>query len=1244
MIERKIYLYDSSQEQNGYRGQDFSSHILQGNEEKEDITQELDTAEITLCGLPFANEFAPETKFIIDTWENGTIIENATRHFCVARDIVNQPILSDDNYFDHHISFIEPSVNAQKRLVDNISVTYKLKDVNLKEVVAYPDTESQLNIGSSRFTPAYDFGLQKIDNTHDRIVYGKYFSFNDDVYIAPANGSTTDLSKYKYNNIVNFDENGVFEAKFWIPDLRIYGGDYSGKGFSVVGYASLDYKIEEFNPSDLSTVLNSWSGSFISNSNLSNASRSYISDVDGNYIEELFMPSFTNEWILEDVYTNPNAVSNQEKTILYFKKYSDTSAPSVAERFTQPITIREDRKYVITISLHEFSDNIPFTSENQGNIYQKYAKYTNSQPNYFINIIRDRIISGTYGTYIYTTSKSQFTSAQTTGISDFFIYGENTEQLVYSSSTPYSALALLQKAIINSSIYEKKDGVYIADVNNSDLPFYISNEYVDGTQGLIDDLSSTAIIENFYNQKNLWEVMVDVGHYIHSIPELRFGRDDKFEITFNRLGRTDEKPNSTNKVSIFNTRSVEDYICATSSYITNMVQLGGTIQEWVVPKTTNEQLLVVNDTAEIIVSKPIIELDSIIVKNNTNGQTADMTKFVYEENVYKTLDLSYTVDPNRGIALYYKLGTNIITGGQYQLPQANPNAYSDYTIKKVIWCAFNGYVAEAEPPKTAGWTNLNVNDYSFFVTYKTKDSVRQTHIRPDLRKYLLNSKYDKFPEHNQFNNQTDVVVDSVKFGNNIYGKLIKTGNSNYDVSEWNTSYSQIKHKGELYRINGELYYIANVTHQFFSSHIISSVKYSKDYNELSAVIGIPSEPRFYEISEQSLIWRELAINDVMYLTDDINDLQYKSNFVFNNDHLSKLILASGTDFARYAITVYKGDKDIGSYDQTIGSPDLYKEVINPINAYSSENTLTYEWDMEDNYSAGDKVIVTEKENYNSLLAVPYTDIYGKSALLDFYILGDLGDVLSDTNKVRALPESPIKTKNDTNDTRPFVGDYDILGTNVMQYDSNFNGRGIGLLKDCREALSINFNLQLATSSDTFVVSPFVFSPNKTNVRVVLLADEVNKLSNGYIDNSAIITPIDINGNTMGQYFDFQIYTQVEESSWDTSKNVVTSFGIDLKTLLENVNENHFNGNENYQQIKSVVVVYNVSRLALENNENNSQGAIQDPINQENVANLIPTKTQFIFARNIPSFKNKEWATSNIYFGAPNKNKVFKNKQ
>ena len=119
---------------------------------------------------------------------------------------------------------------------------------------------------------------------------------------------------------------------------------------------------------------------------------------------------------------------------------------------------------------------------------------------------------------------------------------------------------MLQKAILNSGLYEKKDGVYIADVNNSTLPFYIDENY-------IDELSNTTVIENFYNQKNLWEIMLEVGNYIHAIPELKFGSNDRFMITFNRLGRTDEKVDNGTAISIFNSRSVEDYICATSSYI-----------------------------------------------------------------------------------------------------------------------------------------------------------------------------------------------------------------------------------------------------------------------------------------------------------------------------------------------------------------------------------------------------------------------------------------------------------------------------------------------------------------------------------------------------------------------------------------------------------------------------------------------------------------------------------------------------
>ena len=1216
MFKTKVYKYDSSQESNGYRGEDFSKYVLQGAEITEDLSQELDTAEITLSGLNFNKEFDAETKFIIDIVEDDgenqeTILE--THHFCVSRDTVNQPILSDENYFDHHISFIEPSVIAQKRLVDNISVTYKLKDVTLQETPFFPDTQSNISFVSSRYTPPSNFGktyeksgiITQVEN--ETIIVGKYFEPEGTLYVINRNGEKI---RDTYNNIEKFASNGGYYAKFEIPKLAIYWGVDGTKDYSKIGYASLDYSIQEFTLNDETNPTNVWSGSFISNSNLGTGTASSAYSGKNTKIN--------GEWLLEQVGKTKEVVTTAQRTempIWYFKKYTETSA-STPTYITQEIPMRVDRKYIIYISLHQFPDNVP--SED---------KYTGSQPSYYVKHRSEGNYSALSGYLtIFQYPENLFMTANQTSSSAFFItYDIATGEIVYASSTPYSALTLLQKAIINSSIYEKSNGVYIADINNSNIPFYIDDNF-------IDQLSATTIIENFYNQKNLWEIMIEVGHYIHSIPELKFGKDDKFLITFNPLGRTDEKTDNSTKVSIYNSRNVEDYISATSSYITNMVQLGGLIEEWVSPKTTNEQLLVSNDTAEIIVSKPIIELLSIVAKNNTNGQTKDITQYIYEENVYKTLQIDEQVNPNRGIAMYYQLGNNVITGGQYQLPQANTNIFSDYSFKKILYIAFNGSPSVTPIPTTGYWTDLKVSDYSFFVRYRTKDSVRQSHIRPDLRKYLLNSKYDKIPEHNQFNNQTDVVVDSIKFGNNMYGKLIKTGNSSYDKVDWIDNYSNIKHKGELYRINAELYYISKITHYYFGSYILSKTKYSKDYNELSAVIGIPSEPRFYEISEQSLIKRDLAINDVLLLTDDQSKIQPNSNFVFTYDHLAGLILESGVDFAKYAITVFKGDKDIRSFDRAGGQENSYKEVLNAVNAYSSENTLTYEWDMVDNYSAGDKIVditpnvdlnVNEKA-YSSLRAVSYTDIYGKAPLLDFYILGDIGNLT--TQQIKALPESPISTKQ--NDSRPFVGTKNILATNVNVLDTNYNGRGLGLIKDCREALSMNFNLQLATTSDTFVLSPYIFSPNKKNLKIVLLAEEVNKLSSGYIDNSLIITPLDNNGNTMSPYFNFNVSRTNSPNKWGTA-SAVTSFGINLSTILSNVNENHFNGTEGYQRVKSIAILCDVS--------------LNTGIEDTNVS-VLPYKTQFVIARNIPNFWDKEEATKSIYFGSPNKNNVFKNKQ
>ena len=383
MFKIKLYKYDSSQEQNGYRGEDFSKHILQGGSITEDITQELDTAELTLCGLNFEKCFEPETKFILDVVDQDGNVENILKnyHFVVFEDVVSKPILSNDNYFDHHISFIEPSVVAQKRLVDNIATTYKIKDVSLQERVDYPDTKIVWDIDSSYFTPpeyqtmigAYwdIWGVVDAEISHpiaplrcSRGIMGKYFQKEGELRAINRNGEEFDTS---FTDIENFnDGTGNYYAKFRIPKIQIIKGyrgtdlwgnekldapDATGVQLLDNSYASIDYVIQELVPNDPSNVTNTIRGSFISNSRIgwSSWSEDYDSvDFSADYPTEVL----DGEWLLEEI------KQPESRFHFYYKKYTNTNAVDPTY-ITQEIPIRPDRQYVITISLHQFEDNLP---------------------------------------------------------------------------------------------------------------------------------------------------------------------------------------------------------------------------------------------------------------------------------------------------------------------------------------------------------------------------------------------------------------------------------------------------------------------------------------------------------------------------------------------------------------------------------------------------------------------------------------------------------------------------------------------------------------------------------------------------------------------------------------------------------------------------------------------------------------------------------------------------------------------
>ena len=90
----------------------------------------------------------------------------------------------------------------------------------------------------------------------------------------------------------------------------------------------------------------------------------------------------------------------------------------------------------------------------------------------------------------------------------------------------------------------------------------------------------------------------------------------------------------------------------------------------------------------------------------------------------------------------------------------------------------------------------------------------------------------------------------------MFGKLVRVGNCVYQIQEKVDIDNDEKESGDLININGEPYYVTEVENEFYADVTFQKVTYSKDFNQLAQVVTIPSEPRFYEVSERSKIRRE----------------------------------------------------------------------------------------------------------------------------------------------------------------------------------------------------------------------------------------------------------------------------------------------------------------------------------------------------------------------------------------------------
>ena len=1227
MNTTKIYLYDKNA--TDYKGIDYSSYLLCGNSWIDDLTEEIDVAEVTLVGLSFSEEFAPTTKFIIDLIEDDGTEENIYETLClaVANDVVTQPILSDDNYFNHAITFNEASVISQGRLVDNCSETFELKDVNINDESIYnPNLKA---VGKNQSSATNDsicsYSEQSGFLRHsETITYKRKFSwvFTEE-YMSPTNpnyGKASDWDNVK----LNYPVAGGEELKLPIPLLGTqFGAKNSADYESYVNLCSVEVfayesndgvkwsEIQHFttNPSSSETRENEWR-------------------TDWRLAERVSPNVSTKGYGIN----RADALSGQMQEL--YKRFAAYDL-SVANRFIT-IPLQANKQYCVIVK----PKFIKTTLQELGNIEQSHlgmrnVLYGDSNDMYYTYSYAYSAaqVSLTLGYDYSTKNNSQEiilpTITDDTGMPmmkiqfSTFVAGSNVSTFL-KSAPALSAYDLFRDVLLKSQTTNKIVGTYIKD---TPLAYYCDVNDV-------NRLQNAEIIESSFNQKNLWEILLEIGKYIHAIPYIEFGKDDRFVVRWRYLGQTTyAETNRATPISIFNSRSVENYICSLNSYVTNMVQKGAQVTELIAPKSESDDYLVYNDVAVLKTTKPIIELLSLsfkCVNSNTPYYAAssteyDITKHIYEHNVYELLDVVTSVRPNKGEAIYYNLGENVIRGLNYQLPSINVgDGDTEYAIKRII----GQYIMNGSE---SNWKQIKINDFVFKVSYRTKEEVRSEQSRPDIRKYLINSKYEEFPHHTQFNNQQDKMVDSIKSGNQNYGKLIKTGNTEYKTTEWNDRLYDLKKAGQLVDIRGNIYYVSRAEHTFYKDYILTEITYSKDYNKLSEIIGIPSEPRFFEISEQSSVDRQIVINDFIKITTD--QTPFPSRGKYANSALYNNLLFNNVSYPKFAITQIKNDGDNPNPQQ--GLTLFSKDFMHPLSAYSMRNTLTLKWEMHDNFSAGDRVERTENykdstkqvdTTYSKLLPTQYTDIYGRADLMEFVILQDLPDSAKTRENIRNLPLSPYRLllasvdgRDYGNgnafmdlryyeyydiDTQEYVGltyitsqtkrfsisygpnvlgpagdiilpnntsifnaqtihdgEYFILQENgtyclfecyttdnveftfVNVYMSNSldeihnilatptipvenvdiladsgyyedlfgtNEHGIALVKDNRERLLFNYNLQLITDSDRFVLSGYLWQQNKGTIKLATLNTEVNKIINDTIPSSTIINTYDIN--------------------------------------------------------------------------------------------------------------------------------------
>ncbi len=1080
----RVFLWE-----NGHKSTEYTGYVVAPIFLEDKLDETLDSGEIIFKNMPRESRgaFPPKTKFRLERYITEQYTDTPkTWDMVVDHDDVEE-YEGCPEICTHRIYLTEASVIAQGMHVDNIALTYELQDVtlNYKTVVGKSDTlqdKGAITIANNGYqTPIHSNPQIRIPEGSQSATY----TFENSYYYQWSDGN--DLRSLKYEQ----DGREAHAISFTIPTLMARGCYTTGAWRDLFEMQTQTKVYRRLCNKDGSVVSTETIIERICGPASFGGTRS---DEVYNIGKQVTIGGggSTGELPLVAYYTQILAYDNNDTGLIVSikKQFSDLYSNSAGANISVENASAASKSVSFSTAVltdEQLAAGMYYEYEISCTRYPLYASTT--LPTYYSR--RCQVLNNSYGLHqnmltptsqtvdantIYVNAKFRITDLSTTVEGDKFL----------SSAEKYNCYDLVRKAMLtcDTQIFNNNT----VGLDTVQYPIAIDDETA-------ASLRARTVYETIFEQKNLWEVLLQSGYYKHAIPRLDFATDgtDRFALKYRQLGATKKKADESNKITVFNSRNLSEFFTQYDSYVTNLFSPQNVVDEWGVVKTSDSNYLVSNNTAEIHAKYPLEEI--IEFDLTYRGETASALNMVFEESIYSILTPSTDVRPSKACALYYKLGDTKIVGLNYAPPSVNNDA--PYALKTILSALF-GVDASGD---------IQFNDIRYHIKYRTQDSLRVSQVRPDLQNFMKNSSYEKYPHHEQYYGQQDKIIDSERFTANLFGKLIRVGNAVYQRQECADTGSE-KESGDLVEINGEPYYVTATENEYYADVILQKVTYSKNFNQLSNIVTIPSEPRFYEVSERSQVRREVRLMDFLLLTTKQNAAAANPTFISNSkwrDIAKSLLFADGS-FAlpNFAYTRFKADK-LRSHngiqvsklfpsseitrtgDNSVRPKDSsdHRDVIVPLLHYPLKNAIVFEWDMDDNFKAGDSIDTTisgkgntNDDAYYSMQSVRYCDVMGRADLFSFRLFNKTNWTIAQARRL------------------PFAESDDFVPSESASAFYLSDSLSIGLDKDNREALSFNYQINLLHEDSTFITYSNLFGQKSGRLKMCLLNTEASLFDDG----------------------------------------------------------------------------------------------------------------------------------------------------